>query len=214
MGTLAGSDEQEITGGRGSFTVNLAVQEATPYSLPSLMLTVTWWEPDCNPVVSTCVEAAVSPTFTPEPLQLYLTVRLGLKLDPSAVAVTGSPAKTSVGCTEQVALGGVTVRSPPHINTMPAWSLMPLTLVLAVVDEGPYRAVSHSAQYFATKKTNLSVAGRNRGRVPPAKRSEMHRDDLMNPDLLSEIVLLGSATLIFITLLAIVVTAFSRVAAL
>jgi hypothetical protein len=42
----------------------------------------------------------------------------------------------------------------------------------------------------------------------------MHRDDLMNPDLLSEIVLLGSATLIFITLLAIVVTAFSRAAAL
>jgi hypothetical protein len=38
----------------------------------------------------------------------------------------------------------------------------------------------------------------------------MHRDDLMNPDLLSEIVLLGSATLIFITLVAIVVTAFSR----
>ena len=42
----------------------------------------------------------------------------------------------------------------------------------------------------------------------------MHRDDLMNPDLLSEIVLLGSATLIFVTLLAIFVTAFSRVAAL
>src|SRR4029077_8517180 len=42
MGTLAGSDEHEIMGGRGSFTVNLAVQEATPYSLPSLMLTVTW----------------------------------------------------------------------------------------------------------------------------------------------------------------------------
>jgi hypothetical protein len=34
----------------------------------------------------------------------------------------------------------------------------------------------------------------------------MHRDDLMNPDLLSEIVLLGSATLIFITLVAILVT--------
>jgi len=46
------------------------------------------------------------------------------------------------------------------------------------------------------------------------KRSEMHRDDLMNPDLLSEIVLLGSATLIFITLVAIVITAFSRVATL
>ena len=42
----------------------------------------------------------------------------------------------------------------------------------------------------------------------------MHRDDLMNPDLLSEIVLLGSATLIFMTLVAIVVTAFSRAAAL
>jgi hypothetical protein len=42
----------------------------------------------------------------------------------------------------------------------------------------------------------------------------MHRDDLMNPDLLSAIVLLGSATLIFITLLAILVTAFTRAAAL
>ena len=42
----------------------------------------------------------------------------------------------------------------------------------------------------------------------------MHRDDLMNPDLLSEIVLLGSAMLIFIMLVAIVVTAFSGVAAL
>jgi hypothetical protein len=42
----------------------------------------------------------------------------------------------------------------------------------------------------------------------------MYRDDLMNPDLLSEIVLLGSATLIFITLVAILVTAFTRAAAL
>jgi hypothetical protein len=41
----------------------------------------------------------------------------------------------------------------------------------------------------------------------------MHRDDLMNPDLLSELVLLGSATLIFFTLVAIVATAFSRAAA-
>jgi len=46
-----------------------------------------------------------------------------------------------------------------------------------------------------------------------AKRSEMHRDDLMNPDLLSELVLLGSASLIFFTLIVIVVTAFSRAAA-
>ena len=42
----------------------------------------------------------------------------------------------------------------------------------------------------------------------------MLRDDLMNPDLLSEIVLLGSATLIFITLVVIVITAFSRAATL
>jgi len=41
----------------------------------------------------------------------------------------------------------------------------------------------------------------------------MHRDDLMNPDLLSELVLLGSGTLIFFTLVVIVVTAFSRAAA-
>jgi len=77
--------------------------------------------------------------------------------------------------------------------------------------------VSHSAQYSASKKTNLLLAGTNRDRVrscSAAKRSEMHREDLMNPDLLSEIVLLGSATLIFMTLVVIVVTAFSRVAAL
>src|SRR6202049_3744884 len=138
MGTLAGSDEHEIMGGRGSFTVNLAVQEATPCSLPSLMLAVTWWEPDCKPVVSTCVEAAVSPRLTPEPLQLYLTVRLGLKLDPAAVAVTGSPAKTSVGCPEQAAVGGVTVRAPPHLNTMPACSLRPRMSVVGT-PEGAYR---------------------------------------------------------------------------
>jgi hypothetical protein len=93
-----------------------------------------------------------------------------------------------------------------------------VAIARAVASHSGSTAVSHSAQYFATKKKNLSVAGTNRGtgcvRVSPAKRSEMHRDDLMNPDLLSEIVLLGSASLIFITLLAIVVTAFSRVAAL
>jgi hypothetical protein len=63
-----------------------------------------------------------------------------------------------------------------------------------------------------------SISGRHkqerRAGVFRRKRSEMHRDDLMNPDLLSEIVLLGSATLIFITLVAIVITAFSRVATL
>jgi hypothetical protein len=38
----------------------------------------------------------------------------------------------------------------------------------------------------------------------------MHREDLLSPDLLSEIVLLGSGTLIFVSLLLIVVTAVTR----
>lgn len=38
----------------------------------------------------------------------------------------------------------------------------------------------------------------------------MHREDLLGPDLLSEIVLLGSGTLIFVSLLLIVVTAVTR----
>jgi hypothetical protein len=40
MGTLAGSDEHEIAGGRGAFTMNPALQEATPSLLPSLRLAV------------------------------------------------------------------------------------------------------------------------------------------------------------------------------
>jgi hypothetical protein len=40
--TLAGSGKHEITGGRGAFTVNLALQGATPLWLPSLRLAVTW----------------------------------------------------------------------------------------------------------------------------------------------------------------------------
>jgi hypothetical protein len=78
-------------------------------------------------------------------------------------------------------------------------------------------AVSHSAQYSPAKKTNLYNGwhkGDGERACSAAKRSEMHREDLMNPDLLSEIVLLGSATLIFMTLVAVVVTALSRVAAL
>jgi hypothetical protein len=38
----------------------------------------------------------------------------------------------------------------------------------------------------------------------------MHREDLMKPDLLSGIVLLGSGALIFVSLLVIVVTALTR----
>ena len=38
----------------------------------------------------------------------------------------------------------------------------------------------------------------------------MHREDLMNPDLFSEIVLLGSASLLFSSLLLVVVTVLTR----
>src|SRR6202140_2827448 len=123
--TLAGSAEHEITGGWGSFTVNLALQAAKPFLPPSFKLAVTRYEPGCKPVVSICVEASLPATFTPEPFQLYLTVRLGLKLDPLAVAVAGSPAKTSVGCAEQAALGGIGGAPPPNIKLRPACSLRP-----------------------------------------------------------------------------------------
>jgi hypothetical protein len=38
----------------------------------------------------------------------------------------------------------------------------------------------------------------------------MHPEDLLGPDLLSQLVLLGSGTLIFVSLLLIVVTAVTR----
>jgi hypothetical protein len=41
-------------------------------------------------------------------------------------------------------------------------------------------------------------------------RSAMRSKDLMSPDLLSEIVLLGSGTLVLVSLLLFVVTAFTR----
>jgi hypothetical protein len=96
--------------------------------------------------------------------------------------------------------------------------LGPMAIASAVASHSGSAAMSDCAQYFATNKDEPINGWHKQGtgccRVTPAKRSEMHRDDLMNPDLLSEIVLLGSATLIFITLLAILVTAFTRVAAL
>src|SRR6266850_1926105 len=94
--TRSGFAEQEITGGRGSFTVNLPLQDAKPFFLPSLKLAVTPYEPGCKLVVSICTEASLPVTFTPVPFQVYLTVRLGPKFDPLAVAVTDSPAKASV----------------------------------------------------------------------------------------------------------------------
>jgi len=43
------------------------------------------------------------------------------------------------------------------------------------------------------------------------RRNEMHPEDLMKPDLFSEIVLMGSGGLLFASLLLIVVIALTRV---
>jgi hypothetical protein len=47
-----------------------------------------------------------------------------------------------------------------------------------------------------------------------AEEGEMHRDDLMKPDLLSKIVVLGSGALIVVTLLLILVVALTRTVSL
>jgi hypothetical protein len=49
---------------------------------------------------------------------------------------------------------------------------------------------------------------------PLERKTQMDREDLMNPDLLSEIVLLGSAALIVVALLLIVVAALTQTATL
>ena len=57
----------------------------------------------------------------------------------------------------------------------------------------------------------LLVPGQPRRNGSPIGRGEMHREDLMNPDLLSEIVLLGSSAVIFVSLLLLVATVLTRV---
>jgi len=49
---------------------------------------------------------------------------------------------------------------------------------------------------------------------PLERKTQMHREDLMNPDPRSEIVLVGSAALIFFALLLIVVAALTQTATL
>jgi hypothetical protein len=61
----------------------------------------------------------------------------------------------------------------------------------------------------------LPVEGTSSGLAPtrplaPSGRNDMHREDVMKPDLLSEIVLLGSGSLLFVSLLLIVATALTR----
>jgi hypothetical protein len=75
-------------------------------------------------VVSIWVEAPLPDTLTPVPDHAYITVRFGLKLDPLAVAVTGSPAKTCSGFIAQAALEAIE-GAPPNMKTRPVWSLAP-----------------------------------------------------------------------------------------
>src|ERR1700674_4699638 len=72
------------------------------------------------------------------PFQSCLTVLVGLKLDPLAVAVTGSPAKTFAGCTEQAAPGDTGGAPPPNIKLRPTCSLRPRISARGVTDEAPY----------------------------------------------------------------------------
>jgi hypothetical protein len=49
-------------------------------------------------------------------------------------------------------------------GTMNTKDLGPMVIACAVASHSGSAAMSHCAQYFATKKTNLSMAGTNRGR--------------------------------------------------
>jgi hypothetical protein len=68
----------------------------------------------------------------------------------------------------------------------------------------PQSATGVAFQWEGTSSGPASMAASVR------RRNEMHPQDLMKPDLLSEIVLLGSGGLIFVSLLLIVVTALTR----
>src|SRR5580658_10776581 len=98
------------------------------------------------PVVSICADASLPVTRNPAPLQLYMTVRCGLKLEPVAVAVTASSAKTSVGCREQEAVAGGGACSPKR-KTIPDESrtLLRAPVVPAVEEGSVNRVIKYSA---------------------------------------------------------------------
>ena len=127
-----------MVGGLDCFTVKFALQEATPLRLPSLRLAVIWYEPGRSPRCQSGWNG-YRRILLPYRTHAYFTVCLGWKLEPLAVAVTGSPAKTSVGCTEQAEWVAPRARRPPNMNTRPVWSLTPCKSVVGVVAEGPNR---------------------------------------------------------------------------
>jgi len=58
--------------------------------------------------------------------------------------------------------------------------------------------------------SNQAVCRPREAKLAQARRNEMHPEDLMKPDLFSEIVLLGSGGVIFVSLLLIIATALTR----
>ena len=68
------------------------------------------------------------------------------------------------------------------------------------ISRNPQPLTSSGAPHHGRPRREVSVKGRN----------EMHPEDVMKADLLSEIILLGSGGLILVSLLLIVVTAFTQ----
>ena len=89
--------------------------------------------------MSIWVEALLPETFTPVPDHAYFTVRLGLKLDPLAVAVTGSPGKDFRWLYRAGRTGWHHRRSAAEHKHEASLESHALRTVVGVVAEGPYR---------------------------------------------------------------------------
>jgi hypothetical protein len=74
------------------------------------------------------------------------------------------------------------------------------------------RAPRHNAAAIE-RSLDSNPQGHNRA-DPPERKTQMHPEDLMNADMLSEILLLVSGSVIFVTLLLILAAALTQTAAL
>jgi|ERR1019366_10038835 hypothetical protein len=83
------------------------------------------------------------------------------------------------------------------------------TLEAGLAGQGGSRAIAGGSSAGIRNRVALQWRAPCQG-VCPGGRSEMLRADLLKPDLFSEIVLLGSGALLFVSLLLIVVTALAR----
>ena len=100
--TVDGLAVQLTVGGSKALTVNCAVQSADwPGFAPSVTCPVTVKEPGARLPVSTVPVELVPATVTPVPLQLYVAVFLGFRLEAVPVMVIGSPGNTDAGLAEQ-----------------------------------------------------------------------------------------------------------------